>query len=676
MNFHNNNNNIKIPQLSIKNDKKSIEERKYSIKRMTIEQLINSLSVYKNELRYLEELSQSLNSSKDSNINKSKELQNFQNKLTSNIRALKASGLALENCKKLLIGIKKDNINISSGYTDIELKLIEGEDINKYLTEKVNKLISNTNKTIHNRLISFPNTFDHKDIKEKIVKYISNNVSVDISSVIETCINTIKSINNQDLLIIFNSLSHFGTLSHSYITNEDYKMEKILDFSGEQKYTSWNEINIHLKTNLSVAINNLININHIHVNTLKTSNICNTFEEVIKQQVLSLNKKETEIGIKNNLLVIFLLCSIYEPFIGIDKKIQADISVKKFINDISKFRDNIKVLTNNIELTIESLDFIDKETTLKTEYFNESIKLLSESIYLSNDERKDLLVLKQNFDNLYDDKQRLKLYTEKLSRVSFDIDSFEKLAKQDISYILKNTTISTEKINRNSNQSIQLFEFFKNNEDYVKTLNNKLNRIKLIHQIRLRLLNNENEFTEVKSLKIIDLIIEAMDLNQISIKNMLLIDFFIKKIEVIQEQIRVKQEVYSNDSKINFEAKMKYNKSDLEIVIEKIIDKINAQSFKNRISLNKSLSLDDLRFLIPSIQTELNSLLSCYKDIMLEVEDEISERKILNKDKSLNTNQSDDFKKGISLNEKIDPRTIRLDNLDINQILNDMKKNK
>lgn len=618
-------NNSEIQNLPRKNDDDSKTRRSLIIQKMSYKQLENQLSYFKQEIDNLEKINKKIKHTKEKFVDKSKSVQNEKNESNSDIKIFKSFILGLENSKYILINIQNENTDITSGYSKTTiLKESTNQDYHKLIKDKVKQLLINSEQKIN----SLPEGLEINSLKNLLLKY-SDNLEFLIESM-----SKLKIKNNGEtdypLLEPFNYLSNLGTVLSNTHYNQERKLEKNLNFLGNEGNTAWREINNHNKEELALSIKNFFEVFQVSKNenldTISSSIIefSKTFESVITAQIKSLSKKETEMGIKNTLFSILTLIAVYSPFLGIGQQLEINNRVKIFKENILKFSSNIKILRKNIEEILQNIDISNNE--INENLFSEGIKLLVNSFNFSYIEKKDLLYLKGNFDGFINDALKLKMYSQKLQKVGFTIENFQVINESNLSYLPQNLSSNSK---RNFTTSSQLFEFFSQNSDYVSVLNQKIFKLSIITQLE-EIILQKTKAKELIYLDVVEMIINNMTVNELSANNINLVTFFLKIIVEIKRGVEDKKEIYSKKSDMSQNTGIMEAKDLLEITLNEIISEMTNHRFnhqtKSNIEIDKNYSFENLRSLIPIFQREVQTFIFYSKNIIIELDQEMNNR--------------------------------------------------
>ena len=342
----------------------------------------------------------------------------------------------------------------------------------------------------------------------------------------------------------------------------------------------------------------------------------NIFEESIEQQVISLAKKELEIGISNTLLTILILCSIYAPFQGISNKLlEADI-LQIFDQDISKLKEILSTLKNNSKK-------LNINVFLEENLFLLGVKSLVGMLDFSISEQKEVIYLKNNFDILKKDISKFKIFTYKLEKVGFNVNNFNFIDTSLFSFLeldsLESRTISS---------SFQLFDFFQKNPNYVTTLNKKISRMvllnKFITEINLNIENN-NEFF---SLDVVEKMLALVDTNEISNFTMDLLSVFNQIIENVINFLKTNEKLLVSSKKTSVNIEEIETKEYLTRLIINTLEVLKVQNEKHenlnsKVYFKESLSFEELRSLLLTIEKELQGFIISLDKLIEELKSEM-----------------------------------------------------
>lgn len=686
--------NVKLPEIPRKKDSNSIQKRHSMIKRMSIEELNKHINKFEQEINELKALDSKLEETKKLSINKSIDINSKEQESELNLKLIRNLFLSIENSKKILLNAYNANLDIV--YSNTKLEESFNQDINSIIKNNINKLITNTYS--NRKLNTLPNDFDYQFIKDEILQFLDNDI-IDIKSSIKRSIEILNNTNVKNIhgifssiTPLFSSISHFGNVVKQTGFSNDSKFKSYLEFIGTEEHTSWREINSNNRSDLTKAFNSLIKIYEIYKKNqiLKEDNnkiillltkSSDILEEIIRNQILSLSRKETEIGIKNTILTILVLSSIYEPFVGISDKLKSNIRISEFKNNIIEFKDLIPTLINNIrsvfqQLKIPSYNFSTNHTYL------EEVGLLYKFLNFTPDEKEDFLILKKAFDIYKSDEKILKTLILKSNLCKIDYRNFEMINDKDIT-LLPKVGISNKKLVPIS----QLFEFLKSNKEYTSILDKKISCLAKIHKLNYEFSSNFGDIKEVLYFEIIDDFINTMNLKELSVENIGLVTCLLKIIDDIQNDIKSKENDYQNLSKDTKENKLTNTVLILQDVLKEVVDRLEIQrerheTISNTSYIDKKSNFENLKALIPTLQKEIQSFISSLNTLISELKELINGTKnnikqnqpytapILKKTviKSVEKNSN----KILNKDEVIDLKKTNIKGLDISQILKDL----
>lgn len=668
--------------LSRKTDKEGIADRAVILKDLSNQQLLNQIKIYKNEFQELNEISKKLQEIKNIANQKAKNILSKEVEENSDLKLLKSLSLSLDSSKKILNNIKENYIDIYAGYSET-LEEETNQDQYKLVYLLVNKLLNNKNKGFN----TLTNTFDI-NIKSEIVGFIDDNKNINLPNLLkktEEVINNTTGSNNE----IFSSTLNLGTILKQNKFNSEGKIVTLNIFKPSEDNTCYREINIESKEHLSTAINNFIKINQIYKKELNEKNkervivllsqSSQILEDIIKQQVISLSKKETELGIKNTILTILVLSSIYLPFFNISRKLYINNRISSFKSDLLRFRDNVQIIKMNFESTFKKLNISDNAPKDDNYLFTKEIKSLYDILDFSYNQKQDFLTLQSNFERLKEDKVKILNYSKKIDALGFNSDNFKYIDKNDLKDLPYFSSIHINNEKRNLSQGSDLLKYFKENIEYVETLNNKIYYVSLIHNLKTHIIEHSSNGA-IYLLEILIMIIDTLDKSKISAKTIELIISFIELLEIIKDKIKIYEKTYKTKSQgIDNTEDIK---TDLLNLLSNTNDILNEQRIKHgldsrEIEIDTNSNFQDIINIIPSVQDKINFFITNLTKLIKEFESVLNNRLSSSTKKetkiysapTLLPVKNQETKQSLNIDSEVDPRTTNLKNINIEEIM-------